>query len=98
MERQNRTLKYDYLQAYRDTSLSGVMTVMIEKFFSRCISQVSVVVQCAAVIAIFTGQRNAVHLMPGLAMAILYVRLSVHRTRDPRQNAIRYHQAVLTTK
>jgi len=33
VERQNRTLKYDYLQPYRDTSLSGVMTVLIEKFF-----------------------------------------------------------------
>ena len=34
VERQNRTLKYDYLQPYRDTSLSGVMTVLVEKKFS----------------------------------------------------------------
>lgn len=32
IERQNRALKYDYLLAHRDTTLSGVMTVVVDKF------------------------------------------------------------------
>ena len=32
IERQNRALKHDYLQAYRDRTLSGLFTVLVEKF------------------------------------------------------------------
>ena len=32
LERQNRALKYDYLAAYRDTSLSGLVTLLLERF------------------------------------------------------------------
>jgi len=32
VERQNRALKHDYLSAYRDRTLSGVMTLLVEKF------------------------------------------------------------------
>jgi len=33
VERQNRALKYEYLSAYRDTTITGLMTVLIDKFF-----------------------------------------------------------------
>ena len=32
VERQNKTLKYDYLTAYRDKSLSGLVNVLVDKF------------------------------------------------------------------
>ena len=33
VERQNRALKHEYLVAYRDRTLSGLMTVLVERFF-----------------------------------------------------------------
>ena len=32
LERQNRALEYDYLAAYRDTSLLGLVTKLLERF------------------------------------------------------------------
>ena len=32
VERQNKDLKYEYLKRYKDNSLSGMITVLIEQF------------------------------------------------------------------
>ena len=32
IESQNRALKHDYLKSYRDSTLTGLMTVLVEKF------------------------------------------------------------------
>ena len=33
VKRQNKALKHEYLIAYRDRTLSGLMTVLVEKIF-----------------------------------------------------------------
>jgi len=51
VERQNRVLKYDYLTAYRDTSLSGLITLLLQRFLPDAFRRfVSVILSVCATV------------------------------------------------
>ena len=58
VERKNRYLKYEFLKQYKDKTLSGMVTVLIEQFlpeiYNRCENVIVIVFVILAFFSLFT--------------------------------------------